>query len=175
MLDQVRKAKGPVIPIGFSLGALVTLLAVARWAETEESPQEKIPAAVIVAPPHGATSMLMEGFRHRPKGRRDAIYGIPAVVLQIGQEGSPLRKRADQAFRPIVEAGIELTVVHWAHERVCPYTPPSTANILGALYRDRPVMRGVTHKTNAAREHMAVRDDRETTLEILRASYAASR
>lgn len=167
-----------VVPVAFSLGTVVTLLAVRRWLHSAgEGADQALPALVLLAPAHSISPLVLNSYQEywqsaRGQGPGSAGAGetrLPRVVRDLADPYSYVRREAADAFAEILDAGIDVYALYWPNDAIAPYTRPQGVGGTRGNFEEVPVRNAIplSRLAAAVREHRNIRDDRETTDLIL--------
>jgi predicted esterase len=115
-----------VVPIGFSLGAAITLLGVERVTATEHASVARI---ILIAPLF--SSPLAS--RREPSAHDALEVGsdpkIPIIVAEMYSHHSPWRLAVQNAFARLAERGIRIDVIYSPNDTFAPYLPAQSPSV----------------------------------------------
>lgn len=146
-----------LIPVCFSLGAAVALVALRRRCALS-SIAESVPAAVLVAPAHAPALELLDGYLAIAGDL--GPHGIPVGVRELCNPSNPLRAEAAASLQDLPRNGIRLHIIFWSADRLTLYTRTASPGL-----DEREVLRdkSLDRVRDAAKEHINLRDHLEVT------------
>ena len=122
------------IPVSFSLGGAITLLAFQEWLGDGESLDRlsRVPALIFIGPAHAPALGLYKGYEE--KLNRMEINEIPPPVRELCRsEKSPLRIKAAAALSELSNK-TKVYVLYSSSDLLTPFRPADFPNV-----RSRPV------------------------------------
>jgi hypothetical protein len=127
LLAYLSELKDPqrIIPISFSLGSAVTLLALNEWlgSGAQSERVKKVPALIFIGPAHAPALGLYQGYRKKLADRK--IDEIPWPVRELCQsESARIRREACAALESLSKLS-EVHVIFSESDLLTPFYPVS--------------------------------------------------